>query len=136
MVTAGVGVQVVCRYQDGRLQKGITRDFFPNKPEFHLQAIGEGSPEVLSIQLSELKAVFFVKTLAGDRYRQPPGDLDQASGVGRRLRVVFEDDEALIGFTVGRNRSAPGFFMTPADDGSNNERIFVVNSAVAAAEWM
>ncbi len=136
MTGIGGSVRIVVRYRDGRLLKGTTQDFFPNKPVFHLQEEGKGASEVVNVEVSELKALFFVKTLEGERTHHIPKGLETAAGVGRRLRVIFTDGESLIGFTVGCNRLAPGFFITPADTEGNNERVFVVNMAVKAIEWL
>lgn len=48
---------------------------------------------------------------------------------GRKIRVVFEDGEVLLGTTQGYDASRPGFFIIPADAASNNERCFVVRIA-------
>jgi hypothetical protein len=37
---------------------------------------------------------------------------------------------------MGYNKTAPGFFLVPADTESNNERVFVVNAAVSRVEWL
>ncbi len=62
---------VVARYRDGRMVKGITYDFGPQKKGFHVVLL-EGEAEkqgdkVQEVLFSELKAVFFVKSLEGRR---------------------------------------------------------------------
>ena len=59
--------KVVARYRDGRLLKGSTSDFQPNKDRFHL-ALSDAGPGArpVEVRLSELKAVFFVRDFKGD----------------------------------------------------------------------
>jgi len=59
--------KIVVRYQDRRIDKGVTSDFSPNRDLFHLlpiDALPETKPFTVSMQ--ELKAVFFVKTFEGN----------------------------------------------------------------------
>jgi hypothetical protein len=56
---------VVARYRDGRIIKGITYDFGPQKRGFHVNSVGEDVGKVSEVLFSELKAVFFVKSLEG-----------------------------------------------------------------------
>jgi hypothetical protein len=60
-------VKIVVRFSDGRIKKGYCQDFFPNKPAFHLIKVdARGSREVEEIQMADLKAIFFVKSFAGN----------------------------------------------------------------------
>src|SRR3989442_622628 len=61
---------VVAHFHDGRIEKGVTHDFSPNRPSFHLTSI-EGSSEgaSTSVRSRDLKALFFVKDLSGDPLR-------------------------------------------------------------------
>jgi hypothetical protein len=49
---------VVARFRDGRMIKGVTYDFGPQKKLFHVTSTGEDGKRVFRIPLSELKAVF------------------------------------------------------------------------------
>jgi hypothetical protein len=120
--------QVVVHYADGRLVKGYATDFFPNKETFHLEE--ESSSDTKEIKLSELKAMFFVKTFEGDPKHEERKDLERA-GMGKRIQVKFEDGEVLIGYTSGYSPDRLGFFVFPADPDSNNEKVFVVTAATA-----
>ena len=51
------------------------------------------------------------------------------------VQVTFKDGETLVGATQGYQPDRPGFFLTPADPKSNNERIFVVTKAVARVSF-
>ncbi|HSK46670.1 MAG TPA: hypothetical protein VLA05_01545 [Coriobacteriia bacterium] len=121
--------KVVARFADGRMVKGMTADFFPNKDVFHVSEsvapVGTGPVE---ISTKELKALFFVKDLEGNpeyherkEFAGPP--------VGRAIRVVFKDGEVMIGTTSGYQPGRPGFFVVPADPESNTERCFVISAA-------
>jgi len=123
--------KVVVRYQDGKILKGQTSDFLPTKPVFHLSVIDAppGTPP-LTVQISGVKAIFFVKDFAGNRERNEVlGFPMEKPVIGRKIRVDFQDGETLIGTTQGYDPNRSGFFMIPADTDSNNERCFVVASA-------
>ena len=42
----------------------------------------------------------------------------------------FNDGETIIGYVLGYSPDRQGFIMTPADLSGNNERIFVVKTAI------
>lgn len=130
------GRLVVARFQDGRVLKGTTQDFAPGKPTFHLFLWGEEHGKPAAIPVGALKAIFFVKSYTGDPQRDDAYDFEVASGQGRRVRVTFQDGEVVSGFTFGYSPDKPGFFVIPADPGSNNTRIFVVAQATKAVEWI
>lgn len=117
--------------------KGVTYNFGTEKRVFHVVPIteekNEGIKRGVEVAISDLKAVFFVKSLEG---RKGPRTLEglleeeeeQASAI--KVRVVFHDGETLVGLTHGYSREKQGFFITPMEKESNNLRIFVVfNSA-------
>ena len=58
------GRLVAARYRDGKLIKGYSCDFRPDRPVFHVRIDGQDKPT--PIALRELKAVFFIKTIEGD----------------------------------------------------------------------
>jgi hypothetical protein len=121
--------RIVARFQDGRLMKGFTTDFLPTKDRFHMTLEEQDAgAKPLEVHASELKAVIFVKTFAGDPEHQRTNEAVQ-EGSGRRLRVVFKDGEVMVGTTQGYDRTRPGFFVIPVDTMGNNERCFVVAAA-------
>ena len=124
--------KVVVRFKDKTMKKGTTRDFFPNKAQFHLE---EASGAIVEISIEDLKAVFFVKDFEGNKNRQD-SYVDNIAGGGRKIKVKFSDDETMEGFTLGYAPNRPGFYLTPADLQGNNERIFVVRSATAKIEFL
>lgn len=117
--------KVVVHFQIGTVRKGTTGDFFPNKTQFHLTDV-EGKTEAINV--NQLKAIFFVKDLAGDKSRPDHYDIT-TSGAGRKIHVEFFDNEVIIGHTLGYSPDRQGFFVTPADPQGNNGRIFVVRTA-------
>ena len=121
---------VVARYLDGRVLKGMTRDFSANRPAFHVEAAETN--EIVELRCRHLKALFFVKTHDGDPVRDdihgflgaPP-----ETAQGRKIAVRFRDGEFLCGYTLSWSPDREGFFLFPADPGSNNQRIYVVVSS-------
>lgn len=121
------GNRVVARFRDGKMVKGTTTDFLPTRAFFHVQ---EDAGPVSMIQHFELKAIFFVRDLVGDKHRRDRNEFEPGKHVsGRKIRVVFEDGEVLVGTTQGYQPGRPGFFVVPADDGANTERCFVISAA-------
>ena len=130
--------KIVVRYQDGRLIKGVTKDFFPNKDHFHLEST-DALPggKAMELQISELKAIFFVKDFGGNSDYNDKKEFDPAKvPPGRKIKVVFNDGELMVGTTHGYHPDRPGFFIVPADNQSNIERCFVVTSATQKVSFI
>jgi hypothetical protein len=125
--------KVVLRFKDGTILKGNTSDFFPNKPNFHLNHHMDGKIEQINVE--ELKAVFFVKDFEGNKDHQKKYD-DAIHGAGRKIVVDFSDGESIIGYALGYSSDRQGFFITPADLSGNNERIFVLTSATENIKFL
>ena len=124
--------KVVVRFKDGSIMKGKTNDFFPNKTSFHLETL---NGETQQIEVEQLKAFFLVKDFEGNKTYDEDYK-DEISGTGRKIMVTFSDGESIIGYTLGYSPDRQGFFMTPADLKSNNQRIFVVKSASEKIEFI
>ena len=124
--------KVVIRFANGNIVKGTTADFSPGKEIFHLSVMNapiESRP--VEIWTKDLKAIFFVKDFAGDPKHIKQNEFDQACPQSaRRIKVVFRDGEVLMGTTMGYQPGRQGFFIIPADAGSNNERCYVVAAAI------
>ena len=119
--------KIVVHYLGGKIiKKGFTSDFSPNKNVFHIK--DKDSNETTEVDLSSLKAVFFVTDFVGNKDYKDRQDVER-SGLGKRIKVLFKDTETIIGYTTGFSPGRTGFFLFPADPESNNERIFVVNAA-------
>ncbi|HSD95463.1 MAG TPA: hypothetical protein VLA94_08540 [Syntrophales bacterium] len=125
-------VKVVVRYADGKVVKGYTQDFFPNKDRFHLQPQQKSSgQDTQQILIKDLKAIFFVKDFGGNPAydeRRQFGDGDRPQG--RKMEILFKDGEKIVGSTLGYEPNRPGFFIQPVDGQSNNMRVFVVQAFV------
>ena len=105
--------KIVVRFQDGKILKGSTQDFFPNKERFHLnQTDGSSFPVPIEKSITNIKAVFFVKDYKGNKaYQKPSGFSDSTqSQYGKRAMIQFKDGEVLYGFTQGFSPGRLGFF--------------------------
>lgn len=129
--------KVIARYTNGRIVKGFTQDFFPNKDRFHVHFSDNPSSEPAEILIKDLKAVFFVRDFAGNpQYNERKKFLPDEKPYGRKVEVTFKDGEVLIGSTVGYEEDRPGFFIFPVDPQSNNARIFAVSRAVRKVRFL
>jgi hypothetical protein len=126
--------RVVARFRNGTLVRGYTNDFHPSKAHLHLTP--EDKPgETMFVSLSQLKAVFFVREFAGDPTRVERKEFDSAHH-GRRVEVAFEDGEVLRGTTLAYRADGSGFFVHPADAGSNNMRVFVAPGSTLHVKFL
>lgn len=124
--------RIVARYKDGTVLKGQTGDFFPNKNMFHLELL---DGKIIEISVEQLKAVFFVKDFAGNKERQDNyGDI--VAGGGRKMEILFKDGEKMVGYSQGYSPNRTGFFVIPADKNQNNERIFIITSAIEKVTFL
>lgn len=130
--------KLVVRYADGRIIKGHSHDFYPNKPSFHLFRVVDGpTNEATEVRMKELKAVFFVRDFAGNpQYNERKQFVAGEQPPGRKVQVKFRDGEVLVGATVGYHRRNPGFFFIPADPRSNNLKVFAVSGAVTSVHFL
>lgn len=130
--------KIVVRYQDGRILKGYTIDFLPTRPMFHMTLMdAPKDAKPLVIQIEEVKAIFFVKDYTGNPGRKKLQEFPEGKPIlGRKVRVTFRDGETLVGTTQGYDAARPGFFVVPADSGSNNERCFVVAHATTQVSFL
>ena len=120
-------------FETGNLVRGFTNDFHPSKPHLHLTP-EDGAGEPTFVALAQLKAVFFVRDFAGDPTRVDQNDFKNA-GHGRKVEVAFQDGEVLLGTTLAY-REGGGFFVHPADAGSNNMRVFVAPGAILHVRFL
>ena len=141
------GLKVIARFRDGRLFKGVSLNFRRDAAYFHIEEPDRPYGEGTRVDLKDLKAVFFVKSLDGKvGYKARSGFApDEAPlallaappGNGRPVRVLFLDGEEMV--AVLRQAIDPkqrGFFLYPADAGSNNEHVFALREAVSRVEYL
>ena len=125
--------KIVVRYADGRVAKGTTGDLATNKVLFHLTEAGSGRQ--FEINIAELKAIFFVKDFEGSPEYRERLDTERV-GLGRKIRVCFQDGETLVGYTQGFSPTRATFIVFPCDHDSNNEKVFVVTAAASRVEFL
>ena len=129
--------KVVARYSDGRIAKGFTHDFFPNRNCFHLYQSTKGPGGAVEVVMKELKAVFHVRDFKGNPfYEERKVYWKGEKPSGRKVEVTFSDGEVLVGSTLGHDPERQGFFFFPADPRSNNTRVFAVSSAVKQVRYV
>lgn len=133
--------KVVLQHLDGRILKGYVRAFSEKSDDLILRELGSDTLCVVSSDL--LKAIFFVRTFEGNRAYNEKKTYGLRTPRGQRTFVRFIDGEGMVGFLEGDmpwdkgfflNRQTidnrKGFFLLPADEGSNNIRVFIFAHAV------
>jgi hypothetical protein len=133
--------KVVLRFLDGTILRGHIRDFSEKSDELILQELE--SDAVRAVKNNVLKAIFFVKTFEGNRHYSEKKSYGIRKPRGRRTFIKFNDGEDMVGFLEGDlpwekgfflNRNTidnlRGFFLLPADEGSNNMKVFIFAHAV------
>lgn len=127
--------KVVLNFLDRRIMKGHVEDFSPQ--ENRIVLLDQSSQKHI-IPLSELKAVFFVKTFEGNKIHKESKSFAGTSS-GKRVLVRFKDGETLVGHLEGNVPWKKGFFLEtkkggfslrPVDSRSNNHKVFVVSTSV------
>ena len=123
----GENNKVVAHFSDGRVFKGSTQNFLPNRPTFHMVPVSGGVP--VEVRCHQLKALFFVKDLGGNPQRRDLRGFLSAPGEtthGKKIAVRFADGEFLCGYSLSFLPGRSGFFIHPSDTAGNNLRIYVV----------
>jgi hypothetical protein len=102
---------------EGQVKRGVLRD--PNLAAEHISLeLQGGIGEVIA--LNRLKVVFFML---------PPG-ARAPTGQGEKIRVTFKDGRQVAGFSTDHAQSGPGFFVVPADNRTNTERIYIYRHGI------
>ena len=130
--------KIVVKFKDGKIVKGCTTDFGPNKEIFHLNPIEDYGKDILEIEVSSLKAVFFVKDFKGNKnYKKVRTFEGQPKGIPsqRKIIVIFKDGENFYGTCHSYDPERKGFFVYPIDPKDNNDRVFVVAPAVNSVKF-
>lgn len=127
--------KIVVHMTDGAIHKGVTHDFEPRQPSFHLlPAEGGGVP--VRVALDGMKAMFWVKDYLGNRDFIARRDFDPARAIeGRKAVLTFSDGESIWGSVTEDDAGAPGFFFIPADDRDNNIKIFIIRTSLKELRW-
>jgi len=125
--------KLVVKFKDGKIRKGWSTNFKPNADIFHLHLTEEDGNDILEIEISSLKAVFFVKDFIGDKnYKKVRTFEGRPKGTPseRKIIIIFKDGENFYGTTHSYNPERRGFFAYPIDPKDNNDRVFVVALAI------
>ena len=128
--------KVVIRFRDRRIVKGGTYNFKSHREIFHVTEAHD-EKKTIEISMSQLKTIFFVKTLERNKDRRSPEDFSMESFnnvIGRKVKITFSDGEMMYGIIHGYTPHMKGFFIFPADKESNNERAFVIRESTVAVE--
>ncbi len=126
--------KVVIRLLDGSLVKGIIVS--PCQPRSNLPRlikIRTIEGKLVPVALSDTKAIFYVKDLAGNRdYREKKHFIGQPEIKGLWIRLHFRDHEDIEGIIPNSLASfvGSGFYFKPPDPRSNNELIYVNKKAL------
>jgi len=131
----------VLRFNDGTMLKGYLKTFSPDMAGIVIQEDETGKTHSLEVDM--MKAVFFVKSFEGDVGYKEKKSYGIRKSRGNRVFVKFKDGECLVGFLEGKvpwekgfflsrkeSDSLKGFFLLPADEDTNNIKVFVVASSV------
>jgi len=130
----------VVRLNDGSLLKGYLKDFSPDMETVVLREAE--TDKVHTLKTGDMKAVFFVKSFEGDYDYKDKKSYGIRKPTGKRVIVKFKDGERLVGFVDGkvpwqkgfflssRGNDGKGFFLLPADEDTNNIKVFVISSSV------
>jgi hypothetical protein len=124
------GHLIVANCLDGTVIKGTSLDVDSKRPKCHLKTPSGG---MIEVALSDIKALFFVKTTTGrpdyNDAKEPAAGDSRLVGA-RRVSVRFADGEEIVGLMNRFPPITPYFFMLPVDPLSNNIRILVNRAAV------
>ncbi len=126
-------MKIVLHYLDGGLIKGTTTDFAQNRHEFHVT--DQSTDQVRTVNTSELKAIFFVKSFEGNQHHIERTDVER-TGFGRKIKVQFKDGETLFGYATSYTPGRPAFFVYPADPESNNQRVLVLEHSTSRIDFV
>jgi hypothetical protein len=124
--------EVVLHYRSGQTVRcWLLQEFTPGVSRVEAEA---ADGEVLQIPLQELKAVFFLKDVRRRRLEMHTGENSSGEPRGAKARVEFADGEIINGRVGHYSVDDLGFFLQPSAVESNNDRVFVVASALYSVD--
>ena len=136
----GGGEKIVARFKDGRLVKGFVRGFSIESDTVVLN--DQKTLQEIGVPIEVLKAIFFVKNFGGSSEYVERKAFGIRKNPGKKVFIKFSDNETLVGFIEGEvpwdkgfslaklGKKVKGFFLTPVDEDSNNNKVFVVAGAI------
>lgn len=125
--------QMVLRMLDGSVKKCTTFSHF-SAAHSKVKVVTTGGL-VESVDLDDVKAIFFVRDLQGDPGYVPKKEFHEGSPLaGRAVTVRFPDGELLRGRVINLAEQNRGFFLFPADPLENNRKVFVIRRPETVVE--
>jgi hypothetical protein len=109
--------RVILHTLEGQVKRGAVRDADLCAPSLVLEQPG-AAPETIARE--RVKALFFMLT---------PGSRPPAA-TGAKIRVTFKDGRQVAGFSSDHQSTQAGFFVVPADNRTNTERIFIYRHGI------
>lgn len=109
--------RVILHTVEGQVKRGAIKDAKLGDAQLHLH-LANGGTETLARE--RVKALFFMLA---------PGARAPATN-GAKVRVTFKDGRQVAGFSADHKAPTSGFFVVPADNRTNTERIFIFRHAV------
>ncbi len=131
VVTRQNGDTVKGRFASPETLRGLLQCTLPTAGRFSLLS----ADATLEVEWCDVKAIFFVKDLAGDSARRNTRFYGAAPAVRRVwVELTFLDGEVLEGYVENplRGLNGPGFFVQPTSPGENNLMIFVNKDALSS----
>ena len=123
---------LVVRYVDGRIEKGICFMLNPKESRFVLECVdaqGITINKTVKVRFSEIKALFTVKSFDG-KFDKHERHAEYTPG-GSKVFVKFKDGEVIEGITLqAYNPDVRRFYLIPIDADSNNITILIEAAAV------
>ena len=109
--------RVILHTMEGQVKRGTLRDAVLSADVVRIEV---GPSSVDPVQRMRIKAIFFMLA-PGARPPQP---------TGTKVRVTFKDGRQVAGFSSDHRNGGLGFFVVPADNRTNTERIFIYQHGV------
>ncbi len=107
--------RVILHTVEGQVKRGVIRNV-----NLGAEVITLDGSSVENLPRVRVKAVFFMLAPGA---RAPVGE-------GDKVRVTFKDGRQVAGFSKDQRDATMGFFVVPADNRTNTERIFIYRHAV------
>ena len=128
---------VVMAFLDGRRVSGNVYNFSSSRDVCQfIPLVGKRDSPAEQIDFRKLKAIFFLREQNNPALVNSNLSTATLSQPGRRLEVVFSDNERLRGTTTGYTPDRLGFFLIPHDPTGKILRVFVINANTKHVAWL
>lgn len=128
----------MAHYLTKEVRKGVAYDFSSESPMLHLvEYSGAGEKAVHKINLSLVKAIFFVKDHEGNSIYKEKNEFEPGKTVyGKKIAVDFHDGETIVGYSISNPVMKKRFFMVPVDANGNNTKIFINTDTIKDLKYL